>query len=325
MKLISTLGCLVLVFGTLACSNGNNLQAPAKRAAEAEKDEPNSANEEEVKEEETVEEVEKPEPKKLVDASVNGEFQFEFYDQGLESEAYESARVYYPVATEKNPGPFPATTTSGGFTNVKEDMYWLSERLASHGFIVIVFTPTNNNSLNPEIWSTGHKGGLQKLEQENNNQESAIFGKVDLNLLAVSGFSMGGAGTILAANELGDKVKVAAPFNAFRPVDSTMKAATLFIAGTEDTVAVPGNIKESFDSLQGPPKVYANFEGFGHAMTDPGIVEPAVSTHVVSWYQRHLYQNELYDVHLTGTENKEDLDTEVFTEGNYEISLQPAS
>ena len=170
------------------------------------------------------------------DPSGDGLFRYDFYDQGLDSPAYQSARVYYPIPTEEYPGPFPATTTSGGFTNVKEDMYWFAERMASHGFIVIAFTPTNNASLNPNIWSTGHKGGITMLEEQALDSESPIFMQLDRNKLAISGFSMGGAGTILAANELGDKIKVAAPFHAFQPANATMRAATIFVSGSIDAV-----------------------------------------------------------------------------------------
>ena len=257
----------------------------------------------------------------LMDPSVNGRLKYDFYDTGLESDAYNSARIYYPLASDQHPGPFPATTTSGGFLNTKENMYWFAERMASHGFIVIVFTPTNNNSLDPEIWNTGHQGGIAMLELEAMNADSPIFMQVDGDKLGVSGFSMGGAGTILAANDLGDKIKVAAPFNAFSPPASEMSAATIFVAGSLDTVAASANIETSYNSLQESPKLYANFQGYAHSMTAPGRYKDDISTYVVSWYQLHMNGNTDYNIYLTGTKNQEDLQGDVFVDGGYQVVL----
>ncbi|SMF71075.1 hypothetical protein [Pseudobacteriovorax antillogorgiicola] len=268
------------------------------------------------------EEPEQQEPF-FMDPSVNGDLDFDFYDDGLLSDSYQSARVFYPIPTLDHPGPFPATTTSGGFTNTKEDMYWLAERMASHGFIVIAFTPTNNLTLDPNVWATGHKGGLDMLGVENDNPVSPIYKMVNMDRLGVSGFSMGGAGTIIAANELGDKVRVAAPFNAFSPQNGVMTAATLYIAGTQDTVALPGAIKRSYDSLANTDKAFANFEGFGHTMPNPGEFEDEISTYVMSWYHLHMNDNVLYEPYLVGDFNKQDIDDGVFGVGNYQISLIP--
>src|SRR5690606_22319785 len=72
------------------------------------------------------------------------------YSTGLTSLSYSSARVSYPCNLS---GTAPATTLTGGFTNTKEDMYWLANHLSSHGFIVITITP-NNILGTPLNWET---------------------------------------------------------------------------------------------------------------------------------------------------------------------------
>lgn len=259
----------------------------------------------------------------LQDPSRNGRFEFASYEMGLRSDNYQSARIFYPIATEEDPGPFPATTTSGGFTNVKEDMIWFAERMASHGFVVIAFTPTNNLSLDPNIWARGHEASLLTLEEETERIGSPIYQMVDPEKLGISGFSMGGAGTIIAANLLADKVKVAAPFNAFQPVDAEMSAATIFLAGSADTVAIPANIRNSYESLQGSPKAFLNIDGYGHLMTMPGDYEALISTYILSWYHLHLNDAKGYEAFLVGDANRQDIADGVFVEGGYDIELMP--
>jgi hypothetical protein len=50
-----------------------------------------------------------------------------------------SSRLYYPCNIDdmSNVG---ATTVSGGFTNSKEDMYWLADYLASEGLVVLAIS-----------------------------------------------------------------------------------------------------------------------------------------------------------------------------------------
>jgi dienelactone hydrolase len=263
------------------------------------------------------------EPEIVYDPAVAGPYQVMSYESGLDSNAYQSAAVFYPTDPEGNlfSGPFPATTLSGGFTNTKEQMFWLADRMASHGFVVQVFTPTNNQSLDPVIWQTGHEGSISMLLAENDNPDSPIFAMVDDQALGIMGFSMGGAGTILAANNLGDAIAVAAPLNAFNPAAPTMTAATLFVTGTADNVARPGPILNTYEALQNSPKAFANFNGFGHAMTNPGAFEPLVSTYIVSWYQTQAYGREGYLTYLNGDENQKDLDTNSFAEDGYLLEL----
>src|SRR5690606_20431916 len=57
------------------------------------------------------------------------------YTSGLSDRGYASARVSYPCGLPN--ASYAATTLTGGFTNTKEDMYWLADHLTSHGYIVI--------------------------------------------------------------------------------------------------------------------------------------------------------------------------------------------
>lgn len=82
-----------------------------------------------------------PPPPGSGDPAEEGSYSECAYSSGLSDSGYGSARVFYPCETAD--GPFAATTLTGGFTNTKEQMYWLAEHLVTHGYIVIAITPTN--------------------------------------------------------------------------------------------------------------------------------------------------------------------------------------
>lgn len=282
----------------------------------------------EVEEEEVVEEEEQVEEVKeqlFQDPSVDGIFEIADYDTGIDSDAYASARIYYPIPTAENPGPFPATTMSGGYSNTKEDMTWLSQRMATHGFVVIAFTPNNNRTTNPNSWVQGHTGSIEMVVAESNNANSPIFQMVAQDKLGIAGYSMGGAGAIIASNNLGDKIKVTVPFNAYQPVDSEMKAATLYITGSDDGIASPGNVRNTFESLEGPEKAFANLDGSGHLMmVNPSNAEATVvSTYTLSWYHLQMSDRNAYEDYLAGTKNQADIDAGVFANNGYVIQLDP--
>ena len=70
-----------------------------------------------------------------------GSYEICSYDAELDNEGYASARMSYPC--DLSGGPLPATTLTGGFTNTKEQMYWLADHLTSHGYVVLTMTPNN--------------------------------------------------------------------------------------------------------------------------------------------------------------------------------------
>ena len=120
------------------------------------------------------------------------------YTSNLKDDGYSSAIVTYPCNAT---GLLPATTLTGGYTNTKEQMVWLSEHLTSHGYVVIAMTPTNRFGT-PEIWGKAHVAGFNKLAAENARIDSPISNKINLDRRAITGFSMGGGGVFIAAEQL---------------------------------------------------------------------------------------------------------------------------
>jgi predicted dienelactone hydrolase len=194
-------------------------------------------------------------------------------------------------------------------------MIWLAEHLASHGFVVIAFTPTTNTTLDPNVWATGHKGAIAKIKAENGRAGSPVQGKVDVAHLGISGFSMGGAGTIVAVNELGSGVQASVPICAFQPVLPAAKVPTLFITGTADTIAAPGPIVNAYQRMSsGAPKALTNFANMTHFdVYRPSPQHANIARYMTAWYQVYLMGNDSYRTYFDGDELQEDMAAGVFT------------
>jgi len=167
-----------------------------------------------------------------------GNYEICSYENNLDNEGYASARMTYPC--DLSAGPFPATTLTGGFTNTKEQMEWLSEHLTSHGYVVLTMTPNNTLGV-PPGWRDAQLGGFAELEDENNRSNSPLQGKIDLSKRNIMGFSMGGGGVILAAEEMGSaptSMVALAPWLGAYTVDySQIEVPTLMLGSENDELA----------------------------------------------------------------------------------------
>lgn len=244
------------------------------------------------------------------DPSEEGPYRYSIVTSGLSSSAYRSAMVYLP----EGEGPFPATTLCGGYTNTKEDMTWLGELLASHGIITVIFTPTNPYSFSASTWAAGHVGSTLTLERENASLASELYGKVKVDKFALMGYSYGGAGSILAAAQLGDRTAAVVPLNPYNPTVLSVDAPILFVAGTRDTVARPALSLAAFNSIPAldQAKAFANIKNADHySPLNNSPFHKAISGLAVPWLKVFLEGDGRYETYFNG----EKID-QVVEEGN---------
>ncbi|PCJ41008.1 MAG: hypothetical protein COA99_09200 [Moraxellaceae bacterium] len=249
--------------------------------------------------------------------SAEGEYEVCEYSNGLNNRGYLNATISYPCATED--GPFPATTIIGGFTNLKNQMTWLSDNMTSHGFVVIRLTP-NNPVGQPKGFVTAQLAGYEQLIIEN-NEDSPIEGLIDEGAIGLVGYSYGGRGALFAADELGDKIKAVvafAPFNSNPKASdfSAMKAATLISIGSKDTVAFPQNAMGQFDVLPDIlSTIYAEVEGSSHLdFINLGGYHNKYRTLATSWLSIQLEEDDSYATYLYGDKHQEHVENRWFSE-----------
>lgn len=258
------------------------------------------------------------------DPSSDGSARVCSYTSGLSNFGYASARVSYPCGLPA--ASYPATTLTGGYTNTKEDMYWLADHLTSHGYIVIAITPNNIYST-PPTWATAHKAGVEELREQNTAYLSAVRGKVDTSRLSVMGFSMGGGGTLLAAGDLGSQIKTAVPLAPWlgtsRPNYSNIRAATLVLAGADDNVAYPSTIASYYQSL--PTSIKRGLATFRDATHYDWYFDTYAArqdqtrfkTLITSWLKVYLSGDTSYRTYLDGAEHNRHVADDWFTRYEY--------
>lgn len=253
----------------------------------------------------------------LQDPGLTGPYTVKSYLPAGSNVGYKSVIIYYPDnALDEQ---LPSTTLSGGFTNTKEHMSWLGQHLASHGFIVAVFTPTNPYALDARVWSSGHKASVDTLIAESDKSSTPITGRIDEDRIGLMGFSYGGAGTVLAANELGHRVRSAVTLCAFNPKTSTNPIPMLFITGTKDTVASPNRILSAFQNFNtSMPKAFARFNKVAHGdITNGGRYHESIARYTTAWSQVFLADIPAYDTYISGDEaQKQARDTNVFAKAS---------
>ncbi len=234
----------------------------------------------------------------LADPTVRGPYTFSKVTTSLTNAEYQSAVVYLPNGV----GPFPATTLCGGYSNRKEDISWLAERLASHGILTIAFTPIDPVATEAGNWAKGHVGAIDTLTRESLKSTGALAGKVDLGRLALTGYSFGGAGSLIAARQLGTKIKAVVPMNAYRPIVSAIDAPVLFITGNKDTVALSQLVLSAFQGLSNDyPRAFANINGNDHfGPLNIGNKHQEISALVVPWLKVFIGNEPAYETYFRG-------------------------
>jgi dienelactone hydrolase len=255
-----------------------------------------------------------PLPPAAVEASapnIEGPYAFKQFiiePEVVKNADYESVMVYFPVA-DRAAGPFPTVSMTGGFSNTKEDMAWLASHLVTHGFIVITVTPMGRLTVNPRYWSDAHIRALALLKEQNAMPAGPLEGRVDFKRFGLVGFSMGGAGSILAANLLDTEVKTVValcPFVAsLKDLSPTyLKGSLLAIAGESDWLAPPKEIVEFYNRVQEVDKVFLSVTNMKHsAIThDENGSFNLVKRYVTAWLKGYLENGQQMNAYFSSDE-----------------------
>lgn len=138
--------------------------------------------------------------------------------------------------------------------------------LASRGIATFLIDPPGGGDF-PPIRANALRAALQSLRNEATRAGSPLNGKLDVNRLAIAGWSMGGGGTLTLANENPPGVKAAV---AFAPWESrgypTNRVPSLVLTGgAADALVNHAMSRSQYDSIPpGTPKAYVEPVGADH-------------------------------------------------------------
>ncbi|WP_083802218.1 dienelactone hydrolase family protein, partial [Micromonospora sp. ATCC 39149] len=199
--------------------------------------------------------------------------------------------VWYPTSTAE--GTFGAVAISPGFTNSQSTVAWLGPRLASQGFVVVTID-TLSVFDQPASRGTQLLAALDYLVGT-----SAVRSRIDRNRLAVMGHSMGGGGSLSAANTR-PALQAAIPLAGWHTVKkwSGVRVPTLVVGAENDTVAPVASHSEPFyTSLPATlDKAYLELNAAGHSA--PTSSNVTVAKYSISWLKRFVDDDTRYEQFL---------------------------
>jgi len=199
--------------------------------------------------------------------------------------------IYYPTSTSA--GTFGAIAISPGYTGTQSSISWLGPRIASQGFVVFTID-TNSIYDQPDSRASQLLAALDYL-----TQSSTVRTRVDATRLGVMGHSMGGGGTLRAA-ESRPALQAAIPLTGWH-TDKTwgsVRVPTLVVGADGDTIAPVSSHSEPFyTSLPSTlDKAYLELRGASHFT--PNSSNTTIAKYSISWLKRFIDNDTRYEQFL---------------------------
>jgi dienelactone hydrolase len=182
-------------------------------------------------------------------------------------------------------GPYPLIVFSHGNGGLGVQSYFLTEFLASHGYVVVCPDHTGNSLLTELpgglIVNAGGEGGIYTIdlaladrpadvsflvdtmtELDAADPDGRFTGKIDLENVGITGHSFGGLTTLLAL-EADGRFDVGAPMAPASPDSSNIARPVLYFTASEDGTLSNAPTEANFRA-HGGPKMWIDVIDAGH-------------------------------------------------------------
>lgn len=205
--------------------------------------------------------------------------------------------IYYPSTA----GRYGLIAISPGFTATESSVAWIGRRLASHGFVAIVIN-TNTTLDQPPSRASQL---MAALRYATNSASSTVRGRIDATRQAVAGHSMGGGGSLIAAED-NPSLKAAIPLTPWNLTSSFggVRVPTLIFGADGDTIAsVTAHARPFYASLPSTTrKAYAELNLASHFT--PNSTNTPIGRYSVAWAKRFIDGDTRYSPFLCGAEHR---------------------
>ncbi|GHD24218.1 dienelactone hydrolase family protein [Nocardiopsis kunsanensis] len=199
--------------------------------------------------------------------------------------------IYYP--TDDSEGTFGGVVVAPGYTASESSMSWYGERIASQGFVVFTID-TNTRYDQPNSRGRQMESALDYLVED-----SDVDDMVDGDRLALMGHSMGGGGTLAAAEDR-PELRAAIPLTPWHLSKdwSDVEVPTMIVGAENDSIAstrshaVPlyESLDEDLDST------YLELRNATHFA--PNISNTTIAKYSISWLKRFVDDDVRYEQFL---------------------------
>jgi dienelactone hydrolase len=205
---------------------------------------------------------------------------------------YGAATMYYPTGDAKP--PFGCVTVVPGFTALQSSIRDWGPFLASHG-IVTMTIDTNTTSDAPAVRADALLDSLMSCMAENERMGSPLMGKLSKEHQGVSGWSMGGGGTLIAASRT-PTLKAGVSFAAWGPTGGAQnKVPVLMFEATADVLAAGMSDSYYASTPDTVPKYLFEVTGSSHNVANsPRNHEGIIGLYGLSWWKVFMEGDERY-------------------------------
>lgn len=219
---------------------------------------------------------------------------------------YDGATIYYP---ENGTPPYAGIAIIPGYCGVESDIQEWGPFYASHGVVAITLGTNDPCADWPSARALALLDAIVTVKEENIRENSPLQGKVDVNSFAVSGWSMGGGGSQLAAS-IDPSLKAVIglcpwlDLNGFQPSDLIHDVPVLIFTGQSDDIA--NSSEYGYMHYQGTPseteKLYFEILNGGHgAANSPVLAGGEIGIYALSWLKTYLLNEPCYCEFLLDT------------------------
>ncbi|MFM9956593.1 MAG: chlorophyllase/cutinase-like alpha/beta fold protein [Phycisphaerales bacterium] len=192
-----------------------------------------------------------------------------------------TALLYYPATSvgsnapfDASAAPYPVVSFGHGFFQATTQYDNLLAHLATHGYFVIASNSEGGLFPSHQNFANDIRSCLGFMESENAAPASPYFQRVNTSALGLSGHSMGGGASMLAA-AVDARVRALIPLAPADTNPSSIAAApqidipTMYIVGTQDTIVPTGpNAQVMYDNTPAPRRLEQVIGGFHCGFTD---------------------------------------------------------
>lgn len=229
-------------------------------------------------------------------ATAKGPYKVESYTTGfMRASGVDSSTVWYPTDAEP---PFAGIAVVPGFVSPESSIRNWGPFLASHGIVAVTIGVPGGDQ--PDARARKLLGTIDSLKMENTRSGSPLMGKIATNCMALSGWSMGGGGTLIAAS-MTPELKAAMSFAAWGPRGGAMnKVPVLMFEATADALAA--SMSDSYYAAvpDTVPKMLFEVQGSSHNVAnDPANHNGIIGRYGLSWMKVFLENDTRYRQFLT--------------------------
>jgi predicted dienelactone hydrolase len=214
----------------------------------------------------------------------------------LSASGFGGGTIYYP----RTAGQYGLIAISPGFTATQSSVAWIGEKLSSHGFVVIVIN-TNSTLDQPSSRARQLRAALSHVLTR---ASATVRGRIDPSRQAVAGHSMGGGGSLIAAED-DPTLKAAFPLTPWNTTSSftQVRVPTMIFGADGDTVAaVTVHARPFYTSIPSTTsKAYAELQNATHFA--PNVRNEAIGRYGVAWMKRFMDGDTRYSTFLCGAEH----------------------